>query len=295
MEAIAKFSDVTVPAIVLPTREKFIPLLAARKSKIAQTSKRTFKYGPTERHQVDVYYPPSGTSNAPIFFFVYGGGFATGSRDIVPGLLFDNIGAFFAQRGILTAVADYRLAPETTYPCPAEDIRDAIRFTLTSPDVDVTRNGADKNRVYILGHSAGGSHVSTLFLNENILTDEDRRIIRGAVLMSGVYGSAPPLTMYYGNPAEEMDKKCPLGLLSQKSTDKLAQLLPDRLFLLSSERDDPILAAWDKTFREALHEKGITDYHTHTMKGHNHVSPEVSLSSGEGEEWGEEVAQWIKA
>jgi acetyl esterase/lipase len=153
-------------------------------------------------------------------FFVYGGGFVTGSRETIPGLLFDNIGAFFAQRGILTAVADYRLAPETTYPGPAEDIRDAIRFTVTSSDVDVTGNGADKNRVYLLGQSAGGAHVSTLLLNENILTDEDRRIIRGAVLMSAMYGSVAPLTMYYGNPAEDIDKKCPLGLLSQKSTDK---------------------------------------------------------------------------
>lgn len=62
-----------------------------------------------------------------------------------------------------------------------------------------------------------------------------------------------------------------------------------------SEREDPGLAVWDQTFREALREKGITNFHTYTLKGHNHISPEVSLFSGEGEEWGEEVVRWVKA
>jgi hypothetical protein len=32
------------------------------------------------------------------------------------------------------------------------------------------------------------------------------------------------------------------------------------------------------------------------MKGHNHISPNFVLNSGEveGEEWGEKVAKWIK-
>lgn len=243
---------------------------------------------------------------------MYGGGFAAGSRDPFPGLVYDNIGAFFAQRGILIAIADYRLAPESTYPTPVEDIRNAIRFTLTSPHVDVTGSGGDVNQVYLLGHSAGGAHVATLFLNDDILTNQDRALLKGAIIMGAMYGSAPHLTMYYGEPAEDIDKKCPLGLLNRKSTDKvsylsatsrlaskhldqLIRLLPHKLFLLKSEKDDPVFLQWDQTFQNALHEKGITDYHTHTMKGHNHISPEVSLFSGEGEEWGEEVVRWIKA
>ena len=73
------------------------------------------------------------------------------------------------------------------------------------------------------------------------------------------------------------------------------QLLPDRLFLLVCEKEDPVVAVWDQAFREALLEKGVTNFHTYTLMGHNHVSPEVSLFSGEGEKWGEEVVRWIKA
>lgn len=123
----------------------------------------------------------------------------------------------------MTAIADYRLAPGATYPSPAKDIRDAIRFTLRSSDVDLKRSGADMNQVYVFGHSAGGAHVSTLFLNEDILTDQDRSLINGAIMMSGVYGSAivPTLTKYYGESPEEMDKTCPLGLLSNHSSKKV--------------------------------------------------------------------------
>ena len=169
--------------------------------------------------KVDVYYPPRGIKDAPILFFVYGGGYVLGSRSLYPGLVFDNIGAFFAQRGVLTAIADYRLAPDTTYPGPVKDIRDAIRFILTSPDVDITGSGADKHRVYILGHSAGGAHVATLFLNEDILTDQDRSFLKGAMMIAGMYGSASSLKMYYGEPVEDISKKCPLGLLNSKSTE----------------------------------------------------------------------------
>ena len=230
----------------------------------------------------------------------------SGSRD-----LFGNIGAFFAKRGIWTIIADYRLAPEATYPSPVKDVRDAIRFTLASPDVDLKGSGAAMNRAFIFGHSAGGAHATTLFLDEDIMTEQDRSLINGLILLSGMYGSAPHLVLYYGEPVEEMDRKCPLGLLDSKSSEKVcsnsihnptanntyqvAHLFPKKLYLMDCERDDPGFVVWNQTFCDALRDKGVTAYDTYTLMGHNHISPEVSLFSGEGEEWGEEVARWIKA
>ncbi|KIJ40221.1 hypothetical protein M422DRAFT_32288 [Sphaerobolus stellatus SS14] len=296
METIAKIQEVSnLLSILGPTRDAFIPLLKARISEIRKTPKNTFKYGSTDRHQVDVYYPPKGTSNAPVLFFIYGGGFLMGSRDVVPGLLFDNIGSFFAQRGILTVIADYRLAPTFTYPAAVEDIRDAIQFVLSSAEVDVAGHGADKNNVYIAGHSAGGSHAATLFLNEDILANVDRSIFKGTVLISGAYGVVPPpLSSYYGPEGEDFTGKTPFGLLRSKSAEKLKELLPAKLLVLISERDAPGLLAWDKELKEEFKKNSI-DFQEYTMLVHNHISPEVSLSSGEGEEWGEEVAKFIKA
>ena len=54
--------------------------------------------------QLDVYYPdPSSVSDdrVPVLFFVYGGGFTSGSRRIPSpfDLAYSNLGTFFAKRG----------------------------------------------------------------------------------------------------------------------------------------------------------------------------------------------------
>lgn len=81
--------------------------------------RKTFRYGATERHnvsrddqdhpptthstpQLDVYYPEASSGGSvPILFFVYGGGFDTGTRQFDPplDLIYTNTGAFFAKRG----------------------------------------------------------------------------------------------------------------------------------------------------------------------------------------------------
>jgi len=294
MEAIAKITDRSIPVVLPATVDAFLPILSARKAQIAQTPKKTFKYGPTDRHQLDVYYPPSGTSNAPILFFVYGGGFTTGARNNIPDILYDNLGSFFAQRGILTVIADYRLAPGTFYPGPAHDISNAVKFALTSSQVSA---GADKERVYVMGHSAGGAHLATMFLNEDILGAGERDVFKGVVLNGAAYESASYVDLYYGEPQTraEIDAKTPLGLLKSKSPEKVKQLLPPRLFILLAENDAPALTDWDATFKKTLREKGCTDFQEFSLQGHNHISSNFALNSGEGEDWGEQVAKWIKA
>lgn len=53
--------------------------------------------------QLDVYYPPEAGAGdkAPVLFFFYGGGFASGER-VFPkpcDVAYTNVGAFFAKRG----------------------------------------------------------------------------------------------------------------------------------------------------------------------------------------------------
>lgn len=171
--------------------------------------------------QLDIYFPTNRTTSAPILIFVYGGGFVSGSRDLIPELVYDNVGAFFAQRGIVTIIPDYRLAPETIYPGPAHDVREAIRFVLSSKDVDLAGNGGDKERVYIMGHSAGAAIALTLFLNDDVMSVEDRAVFKGAILNGGAYAAMPMFASYYGEPEEEVEGKTPLGLLKQKSGDEV--------------------------------------------------------------------------
>jgi hypothetical protein len=70
-------------------------------------------------------------------------------------------------------------------------------------------------------------------------------------------------------------------------------LAPPRVFILVAENEPPeFLTAADDLSHE-FKRKDIESCKS-SLKGHNHISIEVNLSSGEGEEWGEEVAAWIK-
>lgn len=86
--------------------------------------------------QLDAYYPEQITKNPdepneigkpPILAFLYGGRLVQGARSTSPSnFVHNNLGAFFASRGILTIIADYCLAPGITFPERSEDVHDAF-------------------------------------------------------------------------------------------------------------------------------------------------------------------------
>ncbi|GJJ14200.1 hypothetical protein Clacol_008462 [Clathrus columnatus] len=289
METLAKLTEKEdVMATVEPTRKIFEPLLSARQTEIAQTSKRTFQYGSHTLQQLDIYYP-SHVQKAPIMFFVHGGGFVAGSKNHI-----GNIGAFYAKRGIITVLIDYRLAPEVQYPGASEDIRDAVSFVLSSPDVGLTEEMIDKNQVYIQGQSAGGAHTLNFFFEEKLLERQKNQFTcAGTIIIAAAYEGGSYFPMYFGSDPATAEARTPLGLLKVKTSDKAKALLPAKILLLLAENEPTPLVHWDANFRQALQEKGI-DFHWEIMKGHNHVSPECALYSGEGEEFGESIVKFIK-
>ena len=91
-----------------------------------------------------------------------------------------NFGAFFAKLGFVTVVPDYRLVPDVQFPTGTEDVRDALIYVLQN----VTE--ADTNRVYLLGHSAGSVHMSTLLFSDDILQSGSAQTIFGGGLRYGL-------------------------------------------------------------------------------------------------------------
>lgn len=158
--------------------------------------------------QLDIYYPSADVKRAPIMFFVHGGGFVSGSKNHL-----DHIGAFYAKRGILTVITDYRLAPDTQYPGASEDIREAINFVLSLPDMELARDKVDKNEIYIQGQSAGGAHVLNFFLEEKVQTGKDRIHIAGAIIIAAAYEGGSFFPAYFGSDPVKADARTPLALL----------------------------------------------------------------------------------
>ena len=242
--------------------------------------------------------------------FVYGGGYTSGDRRRAPpvDLIHANIGAFFARAGFVTVIPDYRLAPAARYPDPSEDVGEALSFVVSSSEVD-----GDKDNVIFLGHSAGASIVSSLFLDPALLKGESgddlRRRVRGLVLLSGAYAFGGPelnglpqpfLDAFYG---DRLATHTPLALLKAefaraRESQSGFHVSPPLLLLRSEKEPKSMKYAHDAFVQELREETGgkphvvVPSFEEYVIPFHNHFSPAFALSTGEGEEWGERVAHW---
>ncbi|KII84808.1 hypothetical protein PLICRDRAFT_45612 [Plicaturopsis crispa FD-325 SS-3] len=304
MDAIANIptTDVT-PELVVPTLKAFAAVLETKRTEIEAVEKKTFQYGDLARQQLDVYYPPSSSGKVPVLFFVYGGGFVSGERAF-PGpfsLIYANLGSFYAKRGFLTVIADYRLVPNVGYPTPSEDVRDAALWIVQNAQT-VAAAGVqpDVDALFLTSHSAGTVHLVTLLLEAQLRESIAKSLlprIKGLVLSGGPYTYEPGqgaefLVKYYGT-AEATAKNEALALLKD-APDEYVKALPEVL-LVQSERD----AGWAKSsgdiFKAALGARLGKEVPRIIGEGHNHISINAALGSGEGEEWAEEAVAWMKA
>lgn len=294
MDAIAKLQSVKIPDIYGPTYQTFLTLLEGKRSEIESVKRTTFQYGSTERHKLDVYYPEDLESRPPILLFSYGGALQTGDR-ILPesrGLVYANVGAFFARKGFLTIIADYRLVPAgAIYPDASRDVGDALAWIVKNLEKE-----GDTQRIFIYGHSAGALNQSLLLTHPSLLNKEVRSRIKGAIFNGGAYrieGKLIPehVQAYFGRDGLHITNS-PWGLLRAASDSLVASFPP--IFIAMAEREPPVIANLCQDFIKLLKARGVqvTEY---TMQGHNHISSNLALSSGEGEEWAEEVTRWIRS
>lgn len=274
--------------------------------KIKAVRKETFQYGGEDRHKLDVYYPPKlQEGKIPIVFWVYGGGFVTGARVLDPPLdvLYPNIGAFFAHEGFITVIPDYRLACppwSAQYPKPVEDIRDAISWIVTNSKelVSPTSPNPDTESIFILGNSAGGTHLGTLVFDPDVIppTSPLRPRIKGTVLIAGLYYNdarsrfEPEMKLYYG---DKLESHSVLALLKSAKSNGLTTL--PKILLAEGEHEPPAFKEIRKKFQDELSAFLQAPVPLIVAKDNNHISVNAGLSSGQGEEWGYEVSQWIRA
>jgi len=308
MEAIAQVKNKEIDNVVAPTIAAFAPLLKAKKAFIREIPHQTFKYGPTDRHQLDIYYPNTpNTGQTPILFFIYGGGFNTGDRSLSPntfGLVYNCVAAFYARRGFIVVIPDYRLVPNVTFPGPAQDIRDAIFWVVQNP-LRLISSGSpspDTNKLLVMGHSAGAAHIATMLFSPSILalTDDLRSKIVAAILISGPYDLGP---MQADWPSAVVHEQYWGSLGVAKANDplhlfhRLEALFVERLpkfLLVEGEWEPDWLLAAGKALQEAFTDRIQQPSEKIVALGHNHISLTWALSTGQGEQWGEDVIGWYK-
>ena len=119
------------------------------------TVERDIAYLPTgsHYHTLDVYRAPSLPDDAPILFYVHGGGFRILSKDT-----HWLMAVAYAQRGYVVFSINYRLAPRHPFPAAIEDVCDALRWVHAHGQ----EYGGDPDRIVVAGESAGGNLVTAL-------------------------------------------------------------------------------------------------------------------------------------
>ena len=127
-------------------------------------------YGDALDQDLDVYYPKPLTkaiesqsdikANSPMVIFVYGGSWENGSKEE-----YAFVGQSLAKAGYVTAVINYRKAPEHVYPDYVEDTAQAIAWSYKN----ATRFHADPERLAVVGHSAGAFNAVAAIANEDFL------------------------------------------------------------------------------------------------------------------------------
>ncbi|HHQ49601.1 MAG TPA: hypothetical protein ENK19_12055, partial [Acidobacteria bacterium] len=135
------------------------------------------------KHTLDIYQP-HGRTGTPVLFFVHGGAWKQGDKNIYP-----ELGNTFAgYYGFTTVVISYEISTDpwnAVFPEHIDDVADAFAWTFHH----IAEYGGDPQRIWLFGQSAGGHLVSLLATDGSYLErrglSTDR--IRGVVTMSGAY------------------------------------------------------------------------------------------------------------
>jgi acetyl esterase/lipase len=147
------------------------------------TVQRDVAFAPGPRGRMDIYRPAGATTKLPLVVFFYGGSWKDGSKGD-----YKFVANPLAKSGMVVAVPDYRLVPEVKFPIFLEDNAKAVAFARAH----AAEWGADPDRVFLVGHSAGAYDVLMLALDPHYLADVgiDRR------KLAGVVGLASPADFY---------------------------------------------------------------------------------------------------
>lgn len=141
-------------------------------------------------HHLDIYRP-YGAENAPVVFYVHGGGFRFMSKDT-----HWLMGLGFARRGYVVVCINYRLAPRHPFPAALVDTCHAYNWVLDH----IADYGGDPDRLVVAGESAGANLGATLTLGTCIPFREAwmqrvwkrGHVPRAALLACGIYQVSRP-------------------------------------------------------------------------------------------------------
>ena len=262
-----QFGDRFDPEVLARTIAHWTPRVALHAAHAQELE--DIAYGEHPRHRLDIF-PASGSDNgAPIVLFVHGGGFISGDKQVSPPF-YANVGRYFASHGMVGACMNYRLAPEGGWPAAAWDVEAAVAWLLDRGDL----YGGDPSRLTVIGQSAGACHVATWLFDPKLQGGSQEKIA-AAVLMSGFYQASEPLSpgqkAYFGDDAAAYPARSPLTH---------ARPIACPTLITCADHDPASLRRQSQALHAAISASPQLGRMAE-FPGHNHVSPLMSLGSGD--------------
>ncbi|MGB8433237.1 MAG: alpha/beta hydrolase [Burkholderiales bacterium] len=260
------------------------PLLArAPKDRVKVT--RDAAYGAHPRQVVDVFQPDA-ARNVPVMIFVHGGAFVRGDKR-VSDEVYDNVLYYLARQGVLGLNIEYRLAPESRHPGGARDVADAVAWA----EREAPGYGGDPTRIYIMGHSAGGTHVATWAFDRTVIPERPKSVA-GVILASARVRAdvlpdnpnADAVRAYFGDDTSLYEARSPVTHANDPN-------LP--MFIAIAEFENPYLDVYGA---ELLHRLSLVRKRAPRflrLTRHNHISL-VAHFNTEEDIFGREILDFIE-
>ncbi len=156
-----------------------VALLAFTAVAFAQESKKDIPYVDKghERQVLDVHTPKA-AKNAPVVFWIHGGGWQAGDKKEV-----QLKPQACTEKGFVFVAPNYRLLPTAEMGDIIRDVTKALKWTHDH----AAEYGGDPSRVFVMGHSAGAQLAALVCTDDRYLKAEKLTLafIKGCVPVDG--------------------------------------------------------------------------------------------------------------
>ncbi len=150
-------------------------LASLKRPNAAYTFTGDLSYGEHSLQKLDLYRPKGG-KETPVMVYVHGGGWRKGDKKSI-----GEKAKFFCGRGWLLVSVNYRLLPDGKHPSNVNDVAKAIAWVHDHAE----EHGADPNKLFVMGHSAGAHLVALASTNPAPLEKAGKslQIVKGTVAL----------------------------------------------------------------------------------------------------------------
>lgn len=152
-------------------------------------------YGEHTKETLDIF--PAGETNAPINLFIHGGYWQSLDKSD-----FSYVARGFVPHGVTTIVINYALAPDDGMDEIVRQNRAAVAWTWKNAEAF----GADRERILVSGHSAGGHLVAMLLATDwtALIPGLPPDVVKAGCAISGLF-DLEPIRLCYLNEVLGMD------------------------------------------------------------------------------------------